>query len=57
MKFNTFDTETRASRREGRKGGREGGREDIAEERRARAKRKEIDEGVRAAETHNECHS
>jgi len=26
MKFNTFDTETRASRREGRKGGREGER-------------------------------
>lgn len=55
MKFNTFDTETSASRRENE---RTRGREDIAEEWRARARRKEVGGGgVRAAKTHNECHS
>lgn len=45
--------------REYRDGGR-GRREDIAEERRARMRRgseRGVGEGVRAAETHNECHS
>lgn len=62
MKFNTFDTRRRARvnenegiRARGREGGRKQGEGGYCEKRDARER--EGGEGVRAAETHNECHS